>query len=120
MRRCFALLALVVTTWSNVAVVRCPPAIAHSSGREAAGEHHGHTGHVNIHHGAPDSDERTESHPTGQECGVVMACGTALGGHGAVTDRSLLATFAEIPHTAVAAPSAADLTQDPPPPRRHA
>lgn len=119
MRRYLALLALAVTTWSNVAVLRCAPTIVdgHETEPAAAVGHHGHAEHG----GDPSTpDDRTDSHPGGSDCGVVMACGTALGGQGAATARALAPTFAEIASVTVAAPSAADLTRDPPPPRRHA
>jgi hypothetical protein len=122
MRRCLALLALAATTWSNVAVLRCTPALIPSSEIEAevAVRHHGHASHGDGQHAAPASDDGPTSHPAGNDCGVVMACGTALGGQVAVDDRLLPVPFAEIASVALASPSAADLSQDPPPPRRHA
>ena len=132
MRRRLALLALVVTTWSNVAVLRCAPAIAQPG--EAATEavlgqpvhtghgpsQHEHSGHDGNEHEASASDDGPTSHPSGNDCGVVMACGTALGGQGVAAERGIPATFAETSSTSVASPSAADLTRDPPPPRRNA
>ena len=58
------------------------------------------------------------SQPHTQECGLVMACGTALSGTGAVLDRELPGPLGEIPSALAATPTTADLSQDPPPPRR--
>ncbi len=122
MRRCLALLALAVTTWSNVTVLRCAHVIVDSRATETAAAvgHHGHAGHGSDRQDVPPPDDGPDSHPAGNDCGVVMACGTALGGQGAAAERGLPATVGEIANAAVASPSAADLTRDPPPPRRHA
>ena len=58
------------------------------------------------------------SEPHTQECGLVMACGTALNGAGAVLDRELPGPLSKSMHASAAAPTTADLSQDPPPPRR--
>jgi hypothetical protein len=126
--RPLALLALFVTTWSNAAALRCPsmaPAPAESLGESpASAEHHAHAGHAapatdtQEKKGQPGSADEPESHSHAQECGLVMACGTALNGTGAALERDLAGSGGDILRTAATAPTTTDLSQEPPPPRR--
>jgi hypothetical protein len=65
-----------------------------------------------------EDDTDTQTVPTG--CGVLMGCGTALkSGTGPVT-QELPPRLDEAPVASVGKPTAADLSLDTPPPRRHA
>lgn len=126
MRRPLALLALVVTTWSNAAALQCAVSAAPTGHAEAAAEKMAHSGHTH----APVSQEPERasehghggptSHPGTPDCGAIMACGAALGAtmaHGDHAEPDGLERFGAGPADS---PSTADLSQDPPPPRRHA
>lgn len=123
MRRPLALLALLVTTWSNAAVLRCSAMASVSEESQSSAGHHAHAGH-----GAPTPDTSDDTDAAGanngpgsphtQECGLVMACGTALNGTGATLDHELPGPLGAILHAPAAAPTTVDLTQEPPPPRR--
>ncbi len=123
MRRPLALLALFVTTWSNAAVLRCSAMTPVSEESQASATHHAHAGHA-----APapstygDKDDAAANgeprSPHTQECGLVMACGTALNGAGATPHQELPGPLGAILHAPAAAPTAVDLSQEPPPPRR--
>ena len=130
MRRPFALFALVVTTWSGVAVPGCAAALTPVAGSNTIAAPSGHQAHgapASHDHGAhgrtsaPRAAQDTESgpHPSGvPDCGIAMACGTALGASLAAVERELPVARREIGLSAATAPTSADLTQDTPPPRR--
>lgn len=138
MRRPLALLALAVMTWSNAAALQCPastlgaPGYAHPAASHAlaAEEHAGHdssaahTGHGSgAAHPAQDDAPGHEqhgrpSHPTEQDCGIMMACGTAIGAPAAEADPTLPESFDVLRASPLPTPSTADLSRDTPPPRR--
>jgi hypothetical protein len=123
MRRLLAVLALVVTTWSNLAAFPCG-----SPTRAVADAHpadvHPHTGHGADHgpgHGAPTTQQGTQGAGSdlSPECGILMACGALSRGPTATGTQAIVPPRHEdAPHAALHEPSAADLTQEPPPPRR--
>ena len=131
MRRVFALFALLVTTWSNVSPQACAWALGDGdAAHEAdAADHHGdhathgapngRAGHLDTHHGGDAPTGEPASHPQGDACGIAMACGGALRSVGAATTTApITPRLVEIRPTSSATPSTADLSQDPPPPRR--
>ncbi len=128
--RPLALLALFVTTWSNAALMRCP-SMAPVPGEGLGGspvsvEHHAHAGHAAPATDTQDEDDQPDpadepaSRSHAQECGLVMACGTALNGSGTALERDLAGSGSDILRAAAMAPSTTDLSQEPPPPRRSA
>ncbi|MEQ1855343.1 MAG: hypothetical protein ABL963_02680 [Longimicrobiales bacterium] len=126
MRRPLALLALVVMTWSNASTLQCAPASVPAGRADAAAEQTGHTGHTH----APETQERGEdsehvhpgptSHPGTPDCGVLMACGSALGATLTHADHTQPEASEKLEVAPGDSPSTADLALDPPPPRRHA
>ncbi|MGE0158175.1 MAG: hypothetical protein AB7T31_02115 [Gemmatimonadales bacterium] len=129
-RRVAALLALLVTAWSGSTVLPCgtpvwgvtrPTGVGQA--RAAGAEHH-HHGRPGGHGGAAHDDghghDASQSDEGGRDCGL-MACALGLR---VVSDAAVPASLPpqldDAPFGAVPAPSAVDLTQDPPPPRRHA
>ncbi|MBM4184148.1 MAG: hypothetical protein FJ207_07945 [Gemmatimonadetes bacterium] len=124
MRRPLALLALAVLTWSNATVLRCAASTQDDLGSEAAAAQHAHHGPGQP-PARPTSEDASDhhhegptSHPAGQDCGVLMACGTALSSPTAAPSPTLPETFDTMRALPLAAPSAVDLSLDPPPPRR--
>jgi len=144
MRRAFAVLALLATSWPHAVVLECalgasPPAAEGEApaGTEAPAHHAGHAaaqqgaGHAAAHHGLHGSHrssdlgaraEGDEGAPGGgASCAMVMACGLvmiqALGPASPAADASSPDAWAA---SSTETPSAADLSAEPPPPRRHA
>jgi hypothetical protein len=118
MRRPFALLALLVTTWSNGIAFPCwasPPA------ESVAAEAPMHAHHASETGGTSEETDATDSRDAAPECGILMPCGAAVNTPaGSVTQRPLTLRLDDAPIAFLGEPSTADLTQDPPPPRRHA
>jgi hypothetical protein len=124
MRRPFALLALAAMAWSNATALPCVVSTIAPEPPVAAGAQHAHAGHAPS---TPDgaqapghSHDGSRSHPGTSDCGVLMACGTALGTNAADAAHVLAAGLEPVAAAYVGAPSTADLTRDPPPPRRNA
>ena len=140
MRRTFAVLALLATSWPHAVVLECAlgstspsgdqtsqhGATAHP-GAEGAGQY-GAAHHGASHHGAGHehrTGDRTASDVGppggGLQCAMVMACGLVMMQSEAAAplaeSRSVRNTVFQ---PSLDAPSAADLATDPPPPRRHA
>jgi hypothetical protein len=119
MRRFLAVLALFATTWSNAAAFPCGSP-TRSVGDAHPDNAHAHAGH-GADHGAPTHPEPTDGAGNGDrspECGVLMACGALSRGPAATgSDPIVSPRLDAAPLAAVTEPSAADLTQDPPPPR---
>ena len=120
LRSTTALLALLVTVSSSLTAFRCgaPPS---GGGDHAGGPQHP----AHAHHGssAPEAPESRDGSgdDLGQECAVLMACGAVLRAKAAAVAQAIVPPrLDDAPLASVAKPSAADLTQDPPPPRRHA
>jgi hypothetical protein len=126
MRRTFALLALVATSWPHVVVLEC--ALGSTPLLEPAeSSHHAAPAHAAAHHGAGHDDSRTsaandEGAPThGPGCAMVMACGLVMIGSAGDTTSEPAASMQDAGRfPAVKPPSGADPVADPPPPRRHA
>jgi hypothetical protein len=122
MRKPLAMLALAVMAWSNGAAVQCVGPTLGPGPVEAAAGHDEHPGQAE-HAPAPPSghdDHGPLSHPSGRDCGILMACGAALGARAAAPGQTPRETFDRIVPSAAATPAAVDLSQDPPPPRRAA
>jgi hypothetical protein len=136
-KRPLAAVALVVLTWSNATALQCaglavaprtdPTAPAQDHGSHAhapaspdSGEAASHThggpaqqvGHDGSHGGDHDGDHRGRT-----DCGVLMACGAALGARMG-SDEARPEALQKIEAAPVSTPSTADLSRDPPPPRR--
>lgn len=132
LRSTTALLALLVTVWSNLAALPCStPPVAEGEAHEH-GAHHGSQGTAegqggHHHHGNPGTtaggggeDESSAGHD-GQECAVLMSCGAVHRARSTELVHAILAPPVAVgPFAPLVEPSAADRAQDPPPPRRHA
>jgi len=121
MRRPLALLALAVLTWSNATVLHC--AAPGVPADQRASEHHQHAGHGHTPAPSPDRQPPAHghggtSHPVGQDCGVMMPCGAAIGTAMGEAGPTMATTLATLPPAPLGTPSAADVSLDPPPPRR--
>lgn len=125
MRRTFALLALLATSWPHAVALECALASAAPAAPAEAGHHGGHAGeHAGMSHGhSPESHAAGSEHVPvgGGDCALVMACGLVMiqtEGERASTERA----SAPEPHvfTPLDTPTAAVLVADPPPPRRNA
>jgi hypothetical protein len=128
-KRPFAVVALFALTWSNTTALQCfvatpppsPDMAAHVAAHVATG-HAGHTAppeeaaneHAGAHEGSHDAD-----HGGRTDCGILMACGAALGTQTA-TEPTRTEGVERIAVAPASRPSTADRTQDPPPPRRTA
>jgi hypothetical protein len=142
MRRTFALLALLATSWPHAAALECALASTPSVPGEASGHvHHGpgdahatpSRGHEHGHeHGHARGHEPAHDHgplsagdgggPTGaRDCAKVMACGLVMiQSEREATARERVGGPDVGPFPAIDAPSTTVLTADPPPPRRNA
>jgi hypothetical protein len=131
LRSTAALIALFVTAWSNLTAFQCgvvPPTgqgDAHAEG--AHGSHHAapgtaQDGHQAHRHGATTGgDEGSPAEHAGQECAILMSCGTLARARSVTFVQAILPPPVDhAPFASIAKPSAADRTQEPPPPRRHA
>ena len=123
MRRPLALLALTVMTWSNATALQCSASTLRAADSAHTESSHAHAGHGSMAHpvqddGAGHEHHGSTSHPAGQDCSVLMACGTAIGAPAAEAGPTLPETFAALEAPPLASPSTADLSLDPPPPRR--
>jgi len=120
-KRPLAAVALVVLTWSNATAFQCAAAAA-APPADAPAQAHQHGGHG---HDAPAADVGGRdhgdegSHPGRPDCSVVMSCGAALVARFA-HDATRPERLEHMSVTVVATPSTADLSRDPPPPRRSA
>jgi hypothetical protein len=120
MRRPFALLALLTTTWSNGMAFPCWDSPTHAA-EAAPAESPMHDHHASGPIGASAETDATDSRADGPGCGILMPCGAAVKGATApVPQRLLTPRLDDAPIVSIGEPSAADLTQDPPPPRRPA
>src|SRR5688500_1188548 len=80
-----ALLALLVTAWSNVTALQCGaerPAAGDVPAEGTHAPHHGASGHEPTEHDEGSLGE------AGGECGLVMACGAAARGAVALATRA--------------------------------
>jgi hypothetical protein len=139
MRRTFALLAVLATSWPHIAALECILAqpVTHAAQGSApasaqGGHEHGHGAHS--HAGpAPGSlgeAAATEAHHAGShqgsgaegvECDLVMACGLVMIRADAIAPGPQLPSpFTAERSTTLEAPLGTVLVADPPPPRRSA
>jgi hypothetical protein len=126
MRRTFALLALLATSWPHAVALECALASAASATAEVSP--HGAHGHPDAHAGmthAHTQDSRAASDesapPGGRDCAMVMPCGLVMiltEGDATSTELSSAPDAGQFP--SVDTPSTTILVADPPPPRRNA
>ena len=126
MRRTFALLALLATSWPHAVALECALGSAASATAEVS--HHAANGHPDAHAGMTHGrtqDSRAASDgsdpPGGRDCALLMACGLVMiqtEGEATSMERASGPDAGRFP--AVETPSTADLVADPPPPRRNA
>jgi hypothetical protein len=128
LRKTGALLALLATAWSSSPVLPCGSPSSADTGAPTraarAGGDHDHTGHGAHHAGSGHRSEDRGADAKGgdaQACGVLMACGAGLRAAATVVMQAVVpAGLDDAPFASVEQPSAVDLTQDTPPPRRNA
>lgn len=123
MRRTFALLALLATSWPHAVALECALASAVSATPEVSA--HGHPdAHAGMTHGPTQGSGAASdgsAPPDGRDCAMVMACGLVMiqtEGEASSMERTSGPESGRFP--SVDAPSTADLVADPPPPRRNA
>jgi len=120
MRRAFAALALLTTAWPHVVVLECALGSAPAA---APHQHHAAPAHTGSDHdhamGSVAEDASQGDAPT--PCTMVMACGLVmLEAHAAASVAELASSTDVHVFRVPRAPSAVELTADPPPPRRSA
>jgi hypothetical protein len=126
MRRTFALLALLATSWPHAVALECALASAASATAEVSPHGaHGHPGaHAGMTHGrTPHSRAASDGSapPGGPDCAMVMACGLVMiQTEGEATSMWRVSGPDTGRFPSVDTPSTADLVADPPPPRRNA
>ncbi len=124
MRRTFAVLALLATSWPQIVALECALASPGPSS-DAPSEHaHAHGEHAGMAHGLPTGPASADEAPlpdAGRDCAQVMACGLLMIRAQAERTAKVKAVAPEPrPIPEIDAPIAADLVADPPPPRRNA
>ncbi|MEX2048433.1 MAG: hypothetical protein WEB90_02530 [Gemmatimonadota bacterium] len=137
MRRTFALLAILATSWPHIAALECvlaqpaaPAAQGSAPTSEQGGQEHGHGahGHAGPALGSLGEAPATAAHHAGShqgsgaggaECDLVMACGLVMIRADAVASGpELPSPLTAARSTTLEAPLGAVLVADPPPPRR--
>ena len=123
MRRTFALLALLATSWPHAVALECALASAVSVTPEMSA--HGQPdAHAGMNHGPTRGSGAASdgsAPPEGGDCAMVMACGLVMiqaDGGASSMGRASGPDTGRFP--SVDTPSTADLVADPPPPRRNA
>ena len=121
LRTIAARLALLATVSSSLSAAPCGPTGQAEDLPSDAADHAGHSGrgaHDRMDHHGGDIGGPGDG-DTGVDCGALMSCGVGLRGMVvAAVQTGVPSRLDGAPIAAVAAPSSADRTQDPPPPRR--
>ena len=116
-----ALLALLATLSASLTAAPCAPAEPSDGGSDEAAGHVGHARGATSHEGMDHHGGDSDTHPfdeAGLGCGALMTCGAGLRGMAAAAVQAAVPSRLDgAPPAAVADPSSADRTQDPPPPR---